>query len=313
MASAVKDDTVSDLVLQMAVLLQSGLSPARAWGCLADAGDQAAARIQAALEQGVPVARAVAEAGPAPRARGRGRRERSTRVRETEDLTAWRDLSAAWQVAIAVGAPLAETLRALSRTLRDAQETADDVRVALAEPAATARLMGWLPLVAVLLGVALGFDTIGTLVGSPIGIVCLAGGIVLLVTAQRWNAALVRRARAAGGIPGLAGELLAIALSGGVSIERAQRLVADATGAEPGADTRAVLDLSRTAGVPAAELLRASSSLARHRARVDGRLRAARLSSRLLIPLGVCTLPAFLLLGVAPMLLSVVSSVPLPF
>ena len=50
--------------------------------------------------------------------------------------------------------------------LRDAQEAADDVRVALAEPAATAKLMGWLPLVAVLLGVALGFDTFGTLLGS---------------------------------------------------------------------------------------------------------------------------------------------------
>jgi tight adherence protein B len=73
-----------------------------------------------------------------------------------------------------------------------------------------------------------------------------------------------------------------------------------------------VLDLSRSAGVPAVELLRASSTLARHRARVDGRLRAARLSTRLLLPLGVCTLPAFLLLGVAPMLLSVMTSVPLP-
>ncbi len=45
---------------------------------------------------------------------------------------------------------------------------------------------------------------------------------------------------------------------------------------------------------------------------LHGRLRAAKLSTRLLIPLGVCTLPAFLLLGVAPMLLSVLASTPLP-
>ena len=89
--------------------------------------------------------------------------------------------------------------------------------------------------------------------------------------------------------------------------------VREATGAGPDRDTDAVLALSRTAGVPAVELLRASASLARHRARVDGRLRAARLSSRLLLPLGVCTLPAFLLLGVAPMLLSVMSTMPLSF
>jgi tight adherence protein B len=106
--------------------------------------------------------------------------------------------------------------------------------------------------------------------------------------------------------------LLAIALSGGVSIDRARRLVREATDSPPDAETDAVLDLSRSAGVPAVELLRASSALARHRARVDGRLRAARLSTRLLLPLGVCTLPAFLLLGVAPMLLSVMTAVPLP-
>jgi len=41
-------------------------------------------------------------------------------------------------------------------------------------------------------------------------------------------------------------------------------------------------------------------------------MRAAKLSSSLLIPLGVCTLPAFLLLGVAPLILSVLSSTPLP-
>ena len=52
-------------------------------------------------------------------------------------------------------------LRGLAAALRDAQEAADDVRVALAEPAGTARLMGWLPLVAVGLGAALGFDTFG--------------------------------------------------------------------------------------------------------------------------------------------------------
>ena len=42
------------------------------------------------------------------------------------------------------------------------------------------------------------------------------------------------------------------------------------------------------------------------------RMQAFRNRTSLLIPLGVCTLPAFLLLGVAPLLLSVLSSTPLP-
>ena len=309
MARAVNTPAVADTVLRLAVLLQAGVAPARAWSYLADAGDADAARVCAAVARGFPLPEAVAGAGPPDEA---SRRRRPSGSAAARPPSPWRDVSAAWQVATAVGAPLADSLRALAAAVRDAQEAADDVRVALAEPAATARLMGWLPLVAVALGVALGFDTFGTLLGNPIGIACLVLGAALILGAQRWTAALVRRARSDARIPGLDAELLAIALGGGVSIDRARSLVRAATGADPDAGTDAVLALSRTAGVPAVELLRASSALSRHRARVDGRLRAARLSTRLLLPLGVCTLPAFLLLGVAPMLLSVMTSLPLP-
>lgn len=328
MARRMKGDggaaAVAETVLRLAVLLQAGLSPARAWRHLAEAGDETAARVVTGMGSGMPLHGAIAAVGPA-----------------------WRDVAAAWQVATTVGAPLAESLRGLAVALRDAQEAADDVRVALAEPASTARLMGWLPLVAMALGAVLGFDTFGVLFTHPAGIACLLAGLVLIAAAQRWSMRLVRQARADDGVPGLDAELVAIALSGGVSIDRATSLVRTARAASPAAgvtddsvapDARrrrqrplrsgdvsgapaadstsgdgvdAVLALSRAAGVPAVELLRATAAHARHRARIEGRLRAARLSSRLLIPLGVCTLPAFLLLGVAPMLLSVVRGMPL--
>jgi len=307
-ARRVTTSSTAETVLRLAVLLQAGIAPVRAWTYLADTGDTDAARVSAGVANGMPLAAAIATFASAPAV---PRRRWLVAPAASAPPDPWQDVAAAWEVATAVGAPLAESLRALSAALRDAQEAADEVRVALAEPAATAKLMGWLPLVAVLLGVALGFDTLGTLVGNPLGIACLVLGAALILAAHRWNAALVKRARAETGIPGLGAELLAIALSGGVSIERARRLVHSATGGGTDAATDAVLDLSRSAGVPAVELLRASSTLARHRARVEGRMRAARLSSRLLLPLGVCTLPAFLLLGVAPMLLSVMTSMPL--
>lgn len=72
------------------------------------------------------------------------------------------------------------------------------------------------------------------------------------------------------------------------------------------------LALSASAGVPARELLRAIAADERRRARVEGRRAAARLSSTLLLPLGVCTLPAFVLLGVLPLVFSVLSSSALP-
>ncbi|QEW03895.1 type II secretion system F family protein [Microbacterium lushaniae] len=275
----------ADTVLRLAVLLRAGLAPSRAWIVLDDGGDPVAARVRTAVARGDDVSDALAAEGGT-----------------------WKEIAAAWRVATTVGAPLSESLRDVAAALRDGQRTADDVRVALAEPASTARLLGWLPLVAVLLGLALGFDTALVLATTPFGIACLVAGVALMVLAHRWNAALVRRAAAAPGIPGMAAELTAIALAGGSSTDRARELVREATSGAADPDVDEVLALSRAAGVPAVELLRSSAWLARHRARTDGRLRAARLSSQLLLPLGVCTLPSFLLLGVAPMMLSILSS-----
>ncbi|GAB2834565.1 type II secretion system F family protein [Microbacterium insulae] len=299
-AAAADASAAAETVLRLAVLLQAGVAPGRAWTYLAEAGDKAAGRVADAVDRGMTLPDAIASVGASPATR------RSRKPGAAHDV-GWAEVARAWRVATTVGAPLAESLRGLAAALRDAQEAADEVRVALAEPAGTARLMGWLPLVAVGLGTVLGFDTFGSLVGHPVGLACLFAGVALIALSRLWTTTLVARARGEAEVAGHTAELLAIALSGGVSIERATDLVAQA-GSPADPDTDRVLTLSRSAGVPAVELLRASAALARHRARIDGRLRAARLSSRLLLPLGVCTLPAFLFLGVAPMVLSVVST-----
>ena len=138
--------------------------------------------------------------------------------------------------------------------------------------------------------------------------------VVLVLLARWWTARMVRAAQPAPGTPGMHAELVAVALAGGVGIPRALRLVqhSPARLRDDIEATQGVLELSRAAGVPAGELLRAAAAQQRHDARVQGRIRAARLSSKLLLPLGACTLPAFLLLGVAPLMLSVLGSTPLP-
>ncbi|WP_159500893.1 type II secretion system F family protein [Microbacterium sp. 18062] len=296
-----RPDRTPEVALRLAVLLQAGVAPDAAWRFLAESGEDDAAAVVASHAAGTDLGAAIALCGDR-----------------------WAPIGAAWRVAADVGAPLAHGLRAVATALRDADECRDEVRVALAEPASTARLMSWLPLVAVLLGIALGFDTIGVLTTTPAGIACLAVGVLLMVCARRWTARLVRGAGPAPEVAGLTAELIAIALSGGVSVERARRLAAEAlplpspservaddesppgSGAEEEVDR--ILQLSRSAGVPAAELLRAAAAMARQRARTDGRMRASRLSASLLLPLGACVLPAFIVLGVAPMLMSILSS-----
>ncbi|WP_315637855.1 MULTISPECIES: type II secretion system F family protein [Microbacterium] len=289
--SAEQGSDVADSVQTLAVLLQAGAVPLVAWRHLARTGDPVAVAVLARTEKGVPLVSAIEEQGGM-----------------------WTELAAAWEIATTVGAPLADVLRSIAEALRDAASAADDVRVALAEPAGTARLLLWMPLAGLLLGVALGFDAWGVIVGNPLGAACVVTGLLFVVLARLWTQALLRRARPQPGTPGMAAELVGVALAGGAPIDRAVELVAETRVVDAAGRDRVqeVLDLSRAAGVPAVELLRATAAQDRHRARVHGRLRAARLSTRLLLPLGVCTLPAFLLLGVAPLLLSVFAATPLP-
>lgn len=286
------DAAAIETVMRLAVLLSAGMAAPAAWRHLAHGGDPLLRQAARAAENGGDVAAALRS--------GRG---------------AWSDIAAAWAVAVAVGAPLADTLRSAVAALRDALEVRAEITVALAEPVATARLLTWLPLVGVPLGVVLGVDPTRA-VAEPIGAGALAAGILLVGVSRAWTRRLARRARPADDLPGWDAELVAVALSSGVSVERARTLAVAhrsrtvTTGLPAGVD--AALELSMRTGAPAVELLRGEAWLERQRARTDGRHRAARLSTRLLVPLGVCTLPAFLLLAVVPAVLGVVRSTVLP-
>ena len=170
-------------VQRLAVLLEAGIAPERAWQLLAEAGDIVGSRVVAA-PRGTPVGTVLeAEGG------------------------AWRDVAVAWRVSETVGAPLAASLRRFADALRDAQASRDDVAVALADPAATARLVAWLPLAAVVLGVALGFD-VAVVLAQPAGIACLVAGGMLMLVARRWTSRLVARAQPDDRLAGVQGDVV---------------------------------------------------------------------------------------------------------
>ncbi|GIT80939.1 hypothetical protein LLS1_26080 [Leifsonia sp. LS1] len=222
-------------------------------------------------------------------------------------------LAAAWAVAVAAGAPLSPALRGAADALRDRAEVARDVEVALSGPRATARLVSWLPLAGAASAMLLGVDIVGALGSGPVGGMLLTAGAALGIAGRRWTASLVRRAAPSGDVPGTTEELTAIALSSGLSVERSRRLVAETCDRLdlPGGSDAAIddiLELAARAGAPAAELLSSSAVQRRRTARAAGRTAAARLGVQLLMPLAVCVLPSFLLLGVAPVMLALISS-----
>jgi tight adherence protein B len=288
---------IAATIQRLAVLLAAGTTPTAAWGYLDE--ERIAAEVAVAATSGETIPDAI--------------RAAAEHV-STEERTIWLAVAAAWSVATEAGAPLSPTLLELSSTVRDLAQSEREIEIALASPRATARLVLVLPAVGLIFGTLLGFNTIGTLVTTPIGWACLVLGVGLLVAAARWNRRMVRSARPRDHTPGLELDLLAIAVTGGGSLDRARASVASALTRFLGKDHRpdgavdSVLDLSRRAGVPAAALLRAEAVETRRAMRAAVAERAQRLSVRLMIPLGLCVLPAFMLLSVVPLVIAVLAS-----
>lgn len=127
-------------------------------------------------------------------------------------------------------------------------------------------------------------------------------------------------------------ELVAAALSAGAPVPRALSTIADALPGDVGTALRRVagalalgspwsvawsgappavlaigdaLEPTASTGASPVPLLRSAASAARRRRRAAGRAAAGRLGVWLVLPLGLCFLPAFLLLGVVPVVLSI--------
>ena len=289
-------DLTAELVERLATLLAVGVPPTSAWTYVAEfSAHPIAAHVSATMGGGTGVTEAVGAVCA-------GRRGEPSAAA----------LGAIWCVAESAGAPLALALGELASALRDNAETEREVEVALAGPRATGRLVGWLPVAGLGLGALIGVDPVGALTHSAIGWVLLAVGAGLVGGGRLWTAALTRQAAPRAMFAGIRHELMAVALTGGLSIERARDLTDRAAarfGLAGASDAvEPILRLAERAGAPAAELLRSSGQHARRQERTDGRRAAARLGVRLMLPLGVCVLPSFMALGVAPVVLAIVSS-----
>lgn len=297
-------EQVAVVVERLAALLAGGGPPADAWARLAAFTEHEPEprprrrRAAATVPMEQRLARAVAQG------------EDPASFLRQDDHEAWRALGALWQLTERTGAPLGASLRQLAAGFRDLGASEREIAVALAGPAATARLVMVLPFIGIALGSVLGFDTFGVLFGGIVGWVLLVAGLLLLLAAWWWNRVLVRRASRHPRTPGFGLDLVATGMSSGndarqVLTETAHTLrdfQLERSGLER---AQPIIELAAAAGVAAGELLRGEAALERRQARTEAAQSAARLGTALMLPLGACILPAFLALGVAPVLIAV--------
>jgi tight adherence protein B len=202
-------------VRQLAALLRSGSTPARMWteaGRLYGTGDDGPARgagrepggpealrqagLSALLQPGIRAAGQAAGLGLSVAAALRHVKLPSGMPPEAAAMTArlWRDLGACWDAAEQTGAPLALLLENYAHHLQHQLDAAAARRTALAGPRATTTLLGWLPLLGLGLGMAMGADPLGILLGAPSGWLILAVGLALLAAGRHWSLRLVNAA-----------------------------------------------------------------------------------------------------------------------
>ncbi|WP_333482073.1 type II secretion system F family protein [Arthrobacter sp. B2a2-09] len=106
----------------------------------------------------------------------------------------WRELAACLDVAEASGCPLADVLTRFAAQLEAEDDAGDARQTALAGPKATVRLLTWLPVFGLGLGMMLGVDPVGILLANGVGLAALAAGGVLTVTGRIWSSRLVHAA-----------------------------------------------------------------------------------------------------------------------
>lgn len=282
------------LVQRLAMLVAGGVNPAHVWVLLHDDRHvgNVAKRISERQEMGASIADALS----------------------AEQLNL---LAALWQIAEVTGAPMAESLMRLSAQLEALRDSERKRQVAFAGPRSTMKLVLFLPIIGCGFSLLLGFNTLEVLVATPIGWVIGALGLGLLASGQLWSTRMLNRAAQQTALPGFLSELLAVALVGGSSVRQAKLNVTNILDQHPiagislrdvqaeGSAPNQAIALAERAGVSVGEVLRAQAHAERRDASANQDEAAARLGVKLMLPLGVCVLPAFVLLTVVPMTLSI--------
>jgi Flp pilus assembly protein TadB len=243
---------------------------------------------------------------------------------------------AATEVAEQTGAPLADLLDRIEEEHRGAARAAARAAAEAAGARTTAFLLLILPIGGVALGHFVGVDAVTVLLRTPVGGACALGAALLQLAGLLWVRRIAAprpvRDRAQRDLP-LAAELLAAVLRVGVPVDHAVLAVARALplgerltrvgralrlGAAPDEAWRHLADLDGAQRLITAATRSSGSgaALATTLRRIAGDLRAAeadraeararRAAVLLVLPLGLCFLPAFVLAGLAPVVIAVV-------
>ena len=216
-----------------------------------------------------------------------------------------------------VGAAPAHTIQSVATALTDAADTVRLAQAYQAGPRSAQRIMMALPFFSLFGALVLGQDVLRVLATSALGWFLLVSAAGLIWIAHVWSSRMINKALTYSWFNGMSAECCAMYVVAGLplnsALEKADAFAQPFLAAQPEChddrnDIVATIDLAYTEGIPVAGLLRAHADQQRSSAQQQMRFRVERLSVQLVIPLGVCILPAFIAVGIIPIVISMLSS-----
>ena len=221
-----------------------------------------------------------------------------------------------WGLSAKLGGPILLALNRIADVFDRQQRNQREVQLAFSGPQATAKLVMWLPVLALLLGQAVGMNPIGAIFHSLLGALSVSLGLGLMVAGRQWTRRLLARALPASRDPGAFLDCVLIGLQAGLPLSAAQKQAAQdyelAFDLPPDEQNFERLEnaaeLSRSTGAAVGEILIAEADGFREQQRYEVATRISKLGVQLMIPLGVAVLPAFILLSIVPIAISLLSN-----
>lgn len=119
------------------------------------------------------------------------------RILRRIEMTVLTDLARCWEVSERTGAPLATLLEGLAEATEADLDAAAARDTALAGSRATVRILSWLPVMALGLGMLIGADPLRTLLTTPWGMAAGLVGAVLTIVGRVWTGRMVQAAERA--------------------------------------------------------------------------------------------------------------------
>lgn len=199
-----------------------------------------------------------------------------------------------------LGSAPAENLERLAQVEAERAKALAALEVSASGPRASARLVTLLPILVLLGAQLLGMRVLNSL--NPVTLSSIGLGAGLLLFGRRWSKRILDKAQPVVHDPGAALDAFASAMAAGLAPTTATREVEKVFGAQP--EIAKLLETAAETGMAISKLARAEADRLRLSWRVSSEKRIHEAGIRLMWPLGLAVLPAFVLIAVLPLAVS---------